>query len=61
VCSIRRLRTWGKKKDSAKKKSPYLVRWTDLPDDVKEWDRNAVCIIPELLAEIDLELLRDVR
>jgi hypothetical protein len=53
--------TWGKKKDSAKKKSPYLVRWTDLPDDVKEWDRNAVCIIPELLAEIDLELLRDVR
>lgn len=51
---------WGEKKDTAKKKSPYLVSWSDLPDDVKEWDRATVRKIPEFLAKIGLEIRREV-
>lgn len=40
---------WGPKKDVERKLSPHLVPWRDLPDDVKEYDRNAVRQIPALL------------
>jgi hypothetical protein len=48
----------GKIKDVAKKISPYLLGWTELPEEVKEWDREAVRMIPELLAGIGLEVRR---
>lgn len=33
---------WGKEKNVIRKISPYLVPWSELPDDVKEWDRETV-------------------
>jgi hypothetical protein len=40
---------WADRRDSAHRLSPYLVAWSDLPDDVREYDREAVRKIPELL------------
>lgn len=51
---------WGKEKDVIKKLSPYLVPWSELPDDVKEWDRETVRKIPEFLAKVGLEVCRNV-
>ncbi len=50
---------WGPVKDVDKKISPHLVKWTALPEDVKDWDRDAVRSIPELLASVGLEVKRD--
>ncbi len=49
---------WGKTKDVLNKTSPYLVSWADLPDEVKELDRQAVRNIPKLLASVGLEIRR---
>lgn len=49
---------WGKKRDVAKKISPYLVPWSELSDDVKELDRQTVRKIPEFLAQVGLEVRR---
>jgi len=48
----------GKTKDVTRKISPYLVDWTGLPEDVKEWDRETVRKIPEFLAKVGLEVRR---
>ena len=37
-------------RDTEKKTSPYLVPYDELTDEVKEWDRQAVRAIPEVLA-----------
>jgi len=50
---------WGEEKDVDNKKSPYLVSWEELPEDVKEWDRFMVSKIPELLKEIGQEIRRN--
>ncbi len=49
---------WGERKDVIKKTSPYLVPSSELPDDVKEQDRQMVRRIPELLAKVELEVQR---
>jgi ppGpp synthetase/RelA/SpoT-type nucleotidyltranferase len=49
---------WGEERDVIKKTSPYLVPWSDLPDDVKEWDRETVRTIPGILARVRLEVHR---
>jgi hypothetical protein len=49
---------WGEKKDVDKKISPYLVGWDQLPENVKEWDREAVRAIPKLLESVGLEIRR---
>jgi hypothetical protein len=49
---------WGKKRNTAKKTSPYLVDWSELPEDAKERDRQAVRNIPEFLARVGLEVRR---
>ncbi len=49
---------WGEKKDAGKKISPHLVSWSDLPEEIREWDRVTVRKIPEYLAEINLEVKR---
>ena len=45
-------------RDHEKKTSPYLVRWEELPDDVKEYDRAAVRKIPDLLGKACFEIYR---
>ncbi|MEQ1741641.1 MAG: RyR domain-containing protein [Candidatus Nitrotoga sp.] len=40
------------------KKSPYLVPWLELPDEVKEWDRQAVTALPKMLKEFGYEIVR---
>lgn len=50
--------TPGAERDVLKKVSPYLVSWEELPEDAREWDREAVRRIPELLAAVGLEVRR---
>lgn len=50
--------TYGKEKDEDGKRSPYLVAWRDLPDDVRKWDIQAVEDIPKQLAEMGYEIYR---
>jgi len=38
-------------KNDERKLTPYLVSWRDLPDAIKEYDRNAVRNFPAILAE----------
>ena len=42
---------WAEKKDVARKTSPYLVPWSKLPDEIKEYDRRAMRNLPLILAE----------
>jgi ppGpp synthetase/RelA/SpoT-type nucleotidyltranferase len=50
---------WGKERDVLKKISPYLIPWAELPEKIKEFDRNAVRNIPNLLAKVGLEVHRE--
>jgi hypothetical protein len=54
----RRLAGWvyGEVRDVAHNVSPYLAPYADLTDDVKEWDRQAVRAIPEILALAKFEV-----
>jgi hypothetical protein len=45
-------------RDVEKKTSPYLGAWEEIPDEVREWDREAVRRIPALLASVGLEVRR---
>lgn len=61
---IERLRgrwQYGAKKNADKKVSPYLVGWADLPEDIKEYDRQTVRKIPEYLQKAGLEIHRIIR
>lgn len=49
---------WDEKRDVIKKTSPYLVGWSELPEDAKESDRQTVRRIPEFLAKVGLEVRR---
>jgi ppGpp synthetase/RelA/SpoT-type nucleotidyltranferase/putative lipoic acid-binding regulatory protein len=49
---------WGEKKDVNKKINPYIISWSKLPEDVKNYDRETVRKIPEFLAKIGLEIRR---
>jgi voltage-gated potassium channel Kch len=44
--------------DSERRTSPYLVAFTDLPDDVADLDRSAVRGIPTALASAGLQVVR---
>ena len=48
----------GASRDSDKKTSPYLIPWSDLPDDIKELDRRPVLKIPEFLANAGFEIYK---
>lgn len=52
---------WGyaKDKDQARKLSPYLVAWNDLPEEIKSYDRNAVRAWPRILAQAGLVVKRE--
>lgn len=45
-------------RDPIKKTSPYLGPWESLEDSVKEYDRNTVRAIPELMASIGFRIYR---
>ena len=45
-------------KDVARKTSPYLVSWEDLPENTREYDREAVRQIPRLLSLIGRRIER---
>ncbi len=48
----------AKQRNVAELRSPYLVGWDELPEEVREWDRDAVRSIPALLASAGLGLKR---
>lgn len=61
---VERLRAgwkWGDERDVTSKVSPYLVPWSELTDEVKEWDRDTVRKIPEFLARVGLEVWRQTQ
>jgi hypothetical protein len=45
-------------KNEARKESPYLIPFEDLPEDVKEIDRATVRALPAFLAEVDFAVVR---
>ncbi|HUU37298.1 MAG TPA: RyR domain-containing protein [Candidatus Desulfaltia sp.] len=45
-------------RDVHRKTSPYLVAWEDLTEEIKDFDRQAVSEIPELLASAGFEIYR---
>ena len=48
----------GEERDTVKKTSPYLVPYSELPDDIRELDRRMVRNLPALLAKNGLEIHR---
>jgi len=56
----RQLAGWryGAVRDDKRKTSPYLIPWSDLADDVKQWDRDTVLGMPKFLAEAGFEIYR---
>jgi len=50
--------TLGKRKSIARKTTPYLMTWDKLPKRIKQYDREAVRKIPELLAQVDCAIER---
>jgi len=59
--NIERLREgwrFGTSRDNAKKIHNCLVAWTELPYDIREYDRNSIHAIPDILAKAGLEVFR---
>jgi hypothetical protein len=56
----RRAEGWtvGPTRDHERKVTPYLVAWDELPEDVKDYNRNAVRALPELLTFAGFEIVR---
>jgi len=50
--------TLGPVKDVERKTTPYLVSWEELAEEIREYDREAVRAIPEVLAEAGLMMIR---
>jgi hypothetical protein len=45
-------------RDAARKTTPYLVPFDELPADIADYDRDAVREIPRLLASVGLQVVR---
>jgi ppGpp synthetase/RelA/SpoT-type nucleotidyltranferase len=50
---------YGRNRDPEKKQSPFLVPWTELTEEQRDWDRNAGREWPRILAEAGLEIVRN--
>ncbi len=46
----------GQKKDIENKTTPHLVPWTDLPEEIREYDLETVRLIPKLLQQAGYEV-----
>jgi len=59
-CAERLLSGWlpGRQRVPAEKKTPYLVDWDELSDEVKQYDRDVVEGIPRFLGAVNLEVRR---
>lgn len=60
-CKERKYQGWSYAigtKDIENKTSPYLVSWTQLPDDIKEYDRNIIRGMPSFLARAGFQIYR---
>jgi hypothetical protein len=49
---------YGPERNLEAKRSPFLVAWSELPDSVREWDREAVRGVPAVLAKAKLAIVR---
>ena len=49
---------YGKIRDDSKKIHDCLVPWTELPEEIKHYDREIVRAFPSILAQAGLEMLR---
>lgn len=49
---------YGQRKDVAQKINPLLIPWSELPEEAKGYNRDAVRRIPKVLAKADLEIRR---
>lgn len=50
----------AEKKNIEKKESPYIIDYNQLPEEIKEYDRDVVRQIPAILARIGLKICREV-
>jgi len=50
--------TFGKKRDNNARKNPNLIPYKDLKEEIKEYDREAVRVIPMILAQNGFELFK---
>lgn len=48
----------GKPRDDARKIHDCMVSWNDLPDNIKQYDRDSVKVFPRILAMASLEVRR---
>jgi hypothetical protein len=59
--NLERLRSgwrYGPKKNVAEKRTPWLVPWTQLPDDIKRYDRDAIDNYAKILGAAKLAIVR---
>jgi voltage-gated potassium channel Kch len=49
---------YGSERDITEKISPYLLSWNELPEAVKEIDREAIRSIPAIVYRVDLKIVR---
>jgi hypothetical protein len=49
---------FGPARDDDRKVTPHLVAWDELAEDVKDYDRNAMRALPELLTYAGYEIVR---
>lgn len=49
---------WGPVRDDERRTSPHLVPWEQLPEEIKDYDRNPVRRMPAMLAKADFEIVR---
>jgi hypothetical protein len=50
---------FGADRDPDRLVTPFLVPWSELPEEIRESDRRAIRDIPRLLASVGYEILRD--
>jgi hypothetical protein len=48
----------GEHKVLRKKRHPYLIPWDDLPDTIKQENRDIIKNLPGILADVDLQIFR---
>ena len=60
-CAERSLAGWtyDPVRNDTARRTPYLIQWSQLPEDTRSYDRNAIKDIPAILALVDLKVVRN--